>query len=293
MPGTGKHEPQERPGLSRRTLFRASAIGGLTLAGAGVAGGITAANAGVESSTMRHYPRRLDTPGTAGTVDTRSATEKAFDNIDGTPTYYIRDGSHHPATFYCTFDFYDSLVLWIQRLRTISAAAGYSEVSIVTSAGAYVDKPGEHGLGQAIDVDRIDWADGTISSMIDLDWNSGDRELHKRYYAVDATLRAHFRWGLDHTYNEAHHDHFHMDFGGLPVQLSDGSTSDVGWIQAACNEFMDAGLVVDQVWGPLTQAAFDESKQRLGVAGDPQSDAAAYVEWLDKAAAKGFANQPF
>jgi Extensin-like protein C-terminus len=289
MPATGKHDPQGRSALSRRNLFRASAIGGLGLAGAGVVGGVTAANADSEptGSTMRYIPQRINR------ADQRAPNEKAFSDVDGVPTYYIRGGSHDPATFYCTFGFFDSLVAWMQRFKQFSAEAGYAEVAILTSAGAYVDKPGAHGEGVAIDVDRIDWADGTISSMIDQDWASGDRQLHKRYYGVDASLRIFFRWGLDRTYNAAHHDHFHMDFYGLPVQLSTGSSSDVGWVQAACNEFMDAGLVEDQVWGPLTQAAFDESKSRLGITGDPQSDPAAYVAWLEAVTVRGLTNQPF
>lgn len=286
MSGTGKHDPQRRPGLSRRTLFRASAIGGLGLAGAGAIGGVTMASAGTTSSE-RIIPRKVD-PSLRQSLIT-------WDEIDGVPTYYDRDDSSYtprPASFRSTQGFYDTLVAWMQRFKELSAAAGYAEVSMFVSAGAYVDKEGQHGAGTAVDVDQIFWGD-TRSSMVHQDWNSGDRELQKRYYGVDAALRLFFRWGLDRAFNAAHHDHFHMDFGGLPVQLSTGSESDVGWIQAACNEFMDSGLAVDQAWGPLTQAAFDESLQRLGISGNPTSDPAAYIAWLEATTAKGLANEAF
>ena len=126
--------------------------------------------------------------------------------------------------------------------------------------------------------------------MIGQDWRSGDGALRKRYYAVDATLRAHFRWSLDHTYNAAHADHIHSDFGGLPVVLGTGSSSDVGWVQRALNEFQGAGLAEDDIWGPLTNGAFQTSRQRLGVtAGNPHTETASYRAWLDAVARKGFA----
>jgi Extensin-like protein C-terminus len=274
-------------GLSRRDLLRASAAGGLAvgLTGSGLAG--TAAHA---ADDMVYVPPSLP-------YGPLAANEKAFSNIDGTPTMYIRDGTgvRKPATFYCTFGFYDALVLWVRRLRSISASQGYPGLQFITSAGAYVNKAGQHGAGTAIDVDEISWTDGRISRMIGLDWQtSKPSELRKRYYAVDATLRAHFRWCLDRTYNTAHHDHIHADFGGLPVILGTGSSSDVGFVQAVCNEFMNSGLAVDKIWGPLTQAAFDQSRSRLGVtSGNPHTTTSVYRAWLDAVARKGFANQAF
>lgn len=274
---------------SRRGLLRAGTVGAI---GAGLAGSgllSTAAHAG-SGDEMVYVPPSLP-------YGTLAANEKAFNNIDGTPTMYIRDGTgvRKPATFYCTFGFYDTLVLWVRRLRSVSASQGYPGLQFITSAGAYVNKAGQHGAGTAIDIDEIAWTDGRISRMIGLDWQtSKPSELRKRYYAVDATLRAHFRWTLDRTYNSAHHDHIHSDFGGLPVILGKSSSSDVGFVQAVCNEFMNSGLAVDKIWGPLTQAAFDQSRSRLGVtSGNPHTTTSVYRTWLDAVARKGFANQAF
>lgn len=275
--------------LSRRGLLRAGAVGaiGAGVAGSGLLG--TAAHADNDDG-MLYIPPSIP-------YGVLSPTEKSFNNIDGTPTMYIRDGSgvRKPATFRCTFGFYDALVAWVQRLRSVSASQGYPGLSFLTSAGAYVNKAGQHGAGTAYDCDEIGWSDGRMSRMIGLDWQtSKPSDVRKRYYAVDATLRAHFHWCLDRTYNSAHHDHIHADFGGMPVKLNKGSSSDVGFIQAICNEFMNSGLAVDKIWGPLTQAAFDQSRSRLGVtSGDPHSSTAVYRTYLDAVARKGFANQAF
>jgi len=220
--------------------------------------------------------------------------EKAFNNIDGTPTMYIRGGSRQPATFSCTFGFYDSLVAWVRHLRAVSAAAGYAGLEFITSAGAYVNKPGEHGAGTAFDLDEVQWAGGTICRPIGRDHENGAAAVRRRYYAVEATTRTTFRWVLDANYNAAHQDHIHMDFGGMPPVLGTGATSDTFFVQALCNEFMGSGLAVDGAWGPLTQAAFDQSRQRLGTTtGNPHTDQGAYGQWLNAVSARGFTGQGF
>ncbi|HEY6738408.1 MAG TPA: extensin family protein [Actinopolymorphaceae bacterium] len=284
--------------MASQPLSRRHLLGGSAAVAAGLVGvGLT--SAGAHAAEGGHADVPVFTSGGRVYVGAPpnaplSPTEKAFSDIDGTPTMYIRDGSgvRKPATFRCTFAFYDALVAWVRRLRSLSAEAGYSGLSFITSAGAYVNKPGQHGAGTAIDIDEIGWSDGKICRPIGLDWNSSNGALRKRYYALDATLRAHFRWSLDRTYNAAHHDHIHSDFGGLPVVLGTGSSSDVGWVQASLNELMGAGLAVDKIWGPLTQGAFDTSRQRLGVtSGNPHTTTSVYRAWLDAVARKGFANQ--
>jgi hypothetical protein len=219
--------------------------------------------------------------------------EKAFNNIDGTPTMYIRGGSRQPATFRCTFAFYDTLVSWVRHLRSVSAAAGYGALEFITSAGAYVNKSGQHGLGTAFDLDEVQWVGGVMCRPIGRDHSNASAAVRRRYYAVDATTRTRFRWVLDAHYNAAHQDHIHMDFGGMPPLLGKAS-SDTFFVQAVCNEFMGAGLAVDGIWGPLTQAAFDESRRRLGTtSGNPHTTPSVYATWLNAVSARGFAGQPF
>ncbi len=64
-------------------------------------------------------------------------------------------------------------------------------------------------------------------------------------------------------------------------------------MQATCNNFTGAALAIDGVWGSRTTAAFTTATARLGVSGDPHSSSAAWISWTERAAARGFANQPF
>ena len=56
---------------------------------------------------------------------------------------------------------------------------------VVTSAGAYVNKPGSHGQGRGFDLDAIFWAD---KNFITLHYPQ-DRRF---YLGVEAILRKHF-----------------------------------------------------------------------------------------------------
>ncbi|WP_367128620.1 hypothetical protein [Saccharothrix sp. HUAS TT1] len=216
-----------------------------------------------------------------------------FSRIDGTPVYYWRSsrGNTTLRNWQATQAFYDSLVLWIRDLRSLSS--GYGSVTYLVSAGFYVNKPGQHGAGTAMDLDHVRWSGGQVSSPLDRDHASGTLATRRRYLAVDAVCRRRFRYALDGWYNADHADHIHSDFGGLPVRCVTGSESDAKFVQALCNNFMSSGLAVDGIWGPLTQSAFTTAKSRLGVTGDPHSSSAAWQSFLSAAARRGFANQAF
>ncbi|MGM1064467.1 extensin family protein [Saccharothrix sp. Mg75] len=216
-----------------------------------------------------------------------------FQNIDGTPVYYWRSsrGNTTARNWQVTQGFYDSLVLWIRDLRSLSSA--YGSITYLVSAGFYVNKPGEHGTGTAMDLDHVRWSGGQTISPLDRHHASSTVATRRRYLAVDAVCRRRFRFVLDGWYNAAHEDHIHSDFGGLPVRCVTGSESDTKFVQALCNNFMSSGLSVDGIWGPLTTSAFATAKSRLGVTGDPHTSSAAWQTFLSAAARKGFANQAF
>ncbi|RSM91646.1 hypothetical protein DMH04_01315 [Kibdelosporangium aridum] len=215
-----------------------------------------------------------------------------FSNIDGTPVYYWRSNRPNttPRNWQCTQEFYDRLVLWIRDLRSLASA--YGSITYVVSAGFYVNKPGEHGAGTAADIDHIQWSSGTVCTPLDRHHASTNIALRRRYLGLDAVTRRRFRYVLDGWYNADHADHIHADFGGLPIRLLTGSQSDTKFIQAACNNFRNAGLTVDGDWGPLTQSAYNSMKSALGVSGDPTAGAAAYQQLLSGIAQHGFANTP-
>lgn len=221
--------------------------------------------------------------------------EKAFSYIDGTPTYYIRGGSRQHTTFYCTNSFYNSLVSWIRDLRWISSQYGgsaYSTLELVTSAGAYVNKPGQHGQGTAIDIDEIKW-NGAWCRPYVRHHADGSIAVRRRYLALDAVCRRHHRFVLDGWYNAAHEDHIHMDFGGLPSRCVKSSSSDCKFVQAICNNFVGTSMPIDGAWGSQTQSGFNTTMSRLNVSGNPHTDNMVWREWLTKAARHGFANVAF
>ncbi|GGS37093.1 extensin family protein [Actinokineospora fastidiosa] len=214
-----------------------------------------------------------------------------FSRIDGTPVYYWRSnrGNTTLRNWQCTQAFYDSLVLWIRDLRSLSS--GYGSITYLVSAGFYVNKPGQHGAGTAMDLDHVRWSGGQVSSPLDRHHASGTQSLRRRYLAVDAVCRRRFRYALDGWYNADHEDHIHADFAGLPTVCQKGSRSDTVFVQAMCNNFMGSGLSVDGDWGPLTQSAFTTAKSRLGISGDPHTSTTAWRAMLSGIARHGFANQ--
>ncbi|MFI9007815.1 extensin family protein [Actinosynnema sp. NPDC053489] len=216
-----------------------------------------------------------------------------FQRIDGTPVYYWRSSRGDTAlrNWQVTQEFYDSLVLWIRDLRSLSSA--YGSITYLVSAGFYVNKPGEHGTGTAMDLDHVRWSGGQVSSPLDHDHASGTTATRRRYLALEATCRRRFRYVLDGWYNADHADHIHSDFGGLPVRCVTGSESDTKFVQSLCNNFLGSGLEVDGIWGPLTQSAFTTAKSRLGTTGDPHTTTSVWQSFLSAAARKGFANQAF
>lgn len=121
--------------------------------------------------------------------------------------------------------------------------------SVFVSAGAYVDKPGQHGRGNAIDLDALWWPRG--ESLITNQYKTDAM----RYLGTEALLRMHFGTVIDGFCNRAHADHWHIDAGG-PVGFSPGSKSEVAFVQAACLHVhgVDPGPL-DREWGPLTRSA--------------------------------------
>jgi len=214
-----------------------------------------------------------------------------FQKIDGTPVYYWRSnrGNTTARNWQATDAFYNALVAWIRDLRSLSSS--YGSISYIVSAGFYVDKPGQHGAGTAMDLDHVRWSNGNVTSPLDQHHASGTAALRKRYLATEAVCRRRFRYVLDGWYNADHHDHIHSDFGGMPVRVLKDSEADTKFVQGTCNNFRASGLAIDGIWGPNTQSAFNGLKSALGVTGDPHTSTSVWQGMLSKIATKGFANQ--
>ncbi|GAA4657218.1 hypothetical protein GCM10023347_04660 [Streptomyces chumphonensis] len=281
-------EDERARGLDRR-LF----LGGVGAAAAGaVVAGATGGSAwAAEDPGFEALPREMQAP--EGDVSAQAL--RTFSRIDGTPVYYWRGnrGNTVLRDWRCTQGFYDRLVVWIRDLRDLSSDGGFGGVKFLVSAGFYVNRSGQHGAGTAMDLDLVRWNGGRQSSMLDGHHAASDRTLRRRYLAVDATCRRRFRYVLDGWYNSAHRDHIHADFGGLPTLCQKGSSSDTRFVQAMCNNFMGSGLAVDGIWGPNTDNAFGQAKNRLGISGNPHADLNAWRNMLARVARHGFRDEAF
>ncbi len=218
------------------------------------------------------------------------ATERAYRTIGGIPLRYLR--TDPPLRQYyarSTADFEDKLDAFSSDLAK-AAPRSYGPLLFVATAGAYVNKPKYHGLGRAFDLDLVRWQHkrcAPIRGHHEHRW----RATRRRYIAVDALARRRFKYVLDAWYNAAHRDHMHLDDGGGALVFNAGYRSDTVFIQAAANAMLDAGLVVDGVYGPKTRAAFMIMKERLEIPHRVSVDARLYRAFLWRLAWRALRNR--
>lgn len=211
------------------------------------------------------------------------AQEITFDIISGIPIHYARPpvatygsrGKRSP--FRCSRVLHDTFIACLQELSDV-CPLGPPEV--VVSAGAYVNKPGQHGKGQAVDIDAIFWAERDFIT----DFYLIDKVF---YLAVESVLRRHFGIVLNYLYNSAHHDHFHLDLS-TPVQFFENSKSRVLYLQASLNHIHGRGVLEDGIWGLQTAEATTEVLRGLGLQGQITSKNT-WLAYLSRTADKGFA----
>ncbi len=136
-----------------------------------------------------------------------------FEKLSGVPVHYDRfppssgfgyGTKGKPHTFRAEPGFIVELEGFVKALKTYSARFG--PLQVITSAGAYVDKPGYHGLGRAFDLDGLFWRDRTLVTK-----QFPDEPI--LYVAVESVIRRHFGTVLNYDYNVDHQDHFHVDNG--------------------------------------------------------------------------------
>jgi hypothetical protein len=128
------------------------------------------------------------------------------------------------------------------------------QAETVTTAGGYVNKPGSHGRGEAIDIDAAWWIMDDFDRPQPLITKNHEGDI-MRYLGTDAVLRMHFGGVLGYYSNRAHADHWHID--ARPVGFTRYKNSScLGFVQAACKHVhkVDPGPI-DKRWGPRTRAA--------------------------------------
>ncbi len=191
-----------------------------------------------------------------------SRPQNYFKELSAVPVHYARPPIAPYATrgkpyrFYTTKPFEGKLTACFDELWTV-CPLGKAEV--ITSAGAYVDKPGYHSKGRGFDLDAIFWKQ---RDFVTLDYPSDP----VFYLGIEAIIRRHFGTVLNYLYNRAHRDHFHID-DGTPVKFSSQSTSRVLFIQAALTYIHDIPVIIDGVYGQQTSTAIKDILARIGSSG--------------------------
>jgi hypothetical protein len=207
-----------------------------------------------------------------------------FKKLAGVPVHYdrftdVRYGygtKGKPYDFFCTKKFQDKLDACFQELWNICP---HGKGEVITSAGAYVDKPGSHGMGRGFDLDGIFWPNKTFITI--------NYPTEKEFYlGVEAVLRKHFGTVLNHLYNNAHQDHFHID-DTSEVKFFTSSRSRVLFLQATVVNLFEKTIDIDGDWGPKTRGAITDVLQTLGIQNDI-TDLAVWLKYLDSVAKTAF-----
>lgn len=146
----------------------------------------------------------------------------------------------------------------------------------ILTAGAYVQKPGYHGLGRAFDLDGIIWEKRSWIA------NTFPNEPHL-YLAIESTLRRYFGTVLTFDYDRAHEDHIHFDDGTRPG-FDRMSRSRVIYLQNALSFAHGLSVERDGVWGPETHHAVNTIRDELQLGGFGSGDN--WDKFLDETANK-------
>lgn len=189
-----------------------------------------------------------------------------FTELSGTAVHYARAPVAPYATrgksyrFYVIESFEQSLVACFKELWKVCP---FGQADVLTSAGAYVNKSGYHGLGRGFDLDAIFWPE---RDFVTLNYPSDP----VFYLGVEAILRRHFGTVLNYLYNRAHRDHFHID-NGTSVKFTSSSTSRVYFLQAALTHVLDIPVLIDGKYGSQTSGATNKALKNIGSTGKLES----------------------
>jgi hypothetical protein len=217
------------------------------------------------------------------------ATERVYRTIGGVPLRYVRV-SPALTTIYIrsTSEFEEKLDRYSYNLAS-AAPAWYGPLRWIATAGAYVPKPGYHGMGRAFDLDIVRWKNAACRPIHG--HHNSTVARRRRYVGVDALARRWFKYVLDAGYNSAHRDHIHVDDGGGALVFNLNYRSDTVFVQRAANVMMGAGLAIDGIYGPLTHAAFYRMKERMDIPHRVSSSPRTYRRFLWRLAVMALRNK--
>lgn len=197
----------------------------------------------------------------------------AYSRLAGAPlSYEVNRGR---ATFPMERGFAQQLDA---SLRSHWRVAGWGVPGQLSSLGTYRSAPeGQasswHHAGRAFDLAAVRTALGAdlVSCRYDQWGNGPEHDAHARaYWRLAATLHRDFAYVLTYLYDQAHHDHIHLDNGLSGTQRSmfrTGSRVQVHAVQAMCTYLWDLPVEITGRWDGPTRDASAEVLDRVGVGG--------------------------
>ena len=133
--------------------------------------------------------------------------EATYSSVAGIPLHYSRDQHYGERGRNINFASTQKLKDILDRcFKTLSEQSPFGKPHLVVTAGLFVNKPGFHGRGLAMDVDAIYWPERTLISVL-----YPFDQVH--YLSVESVFRQYFGTVLNYLYDPAHEDHWHMDLG--------------------------------------------------------------------------------
>ncbi|WP_052172596.1 hypothetical protein [Psychroserpens jangbogonensis] len=199
---------------------------------------------------------------------------KQINSINGIPLHYARLTSHP----YGTRGKQRNFSVDTNFLKVLKAA--FDEVfmhcplgqpEVITTAGIFVDKAGQHGSGRAFDLDAMFWND---MSLVTLNF------VHQKelYLGIESFLRKHFGIVLNHFYPN-HEDHWHIDTS-VNVDYNESSKSETLYVQMVLKYIYGKEIIVDGLWGGQTRGMVKAIFERLNIA-TPITTKVNYLKFLD------------
>ena len=180
-------------------------------------------------------------------------------------------------------------------------AAGWAEPARLTSYGTWIEAadrpPSWHHAGRAFDIGRILAADGEtlVSCRYDL-WRSLTGSARARaegaYWRLAATLHRDFAFVLTYLYDDAHHNHIHVDNGLSGAERSSfrrGMRVQVRDVQAMCRHVWGEPIEITGAWDAPTRRATEAVLEQTDIGGRLTSGDAHWHAFLDATARRGIA----
>lgn len=173
------------------------------------------------------------------------------------------------ASFFFDEDFHGAVTDWLTDW-----SASHARPDQVWSYGAYVDGQPEcdswHAAGRAFDISQLTLAgDAVVSCRYDL-WRADTATLdaeRRRYWALAASLHARFAYVLTYLYDEAHHNHIHLDDSvsrGARPTFRTTSRTQCQSVQAMCSYLWGRPVELTGRWDAATREATSSVLDDLG-----------------------------